>query len=136
MVVGFVLALLLTGQSAAVPPPSLAPAPGVKEPFFALMLGMFIHDQTGRVTSDQIRAEIARAGKTSRIPFGLLHSVSRQPSPARSLAHFDVYATRPIRVDLPYDILGYNPGTVRGSQVLRFEEWDFGDVKFHRPPKD
>lgn len=119
-----------------------APVTGeeVREAFFAFLLDRSAAGQDGRWTGTDVEEFAAGAGLHSRFPLDLLVSVTRRrPTPAeaarypgaRVLAHWDLELTRALDRPMPYDILGYHPGSLRTSRRLELVELAPGDPELH-----
>ncbi len=115
-----------------------APAAGdeVREAFFAFLLDRSAAGQDGRWTGADVEEFAAGAGLESRFPLDLLVSVTRRPPGAaevaryrgaKVLAHWDLELTQALDRPMPYDILGYHPGSLRTSRRLELVELAAGD---------
>lgn len=114
-------------------PRTLPPLPGVKEPFFAIVLGVVEGGYYGTIPVGRMQLEMARQATRTRIPPNPLSRLVRSPHAGRPVATLEVHSSRIIELPLPYDIIGYHPGTLRGSQALTFHEYEFGTVSFVIP---
>ena len=142
LIAGGLLAVSLAapkGKVAAVPagaagagpgelPPVLPVAEGVKDPGFALVLGIMDHDLVGFVSEKRLEAEIRRLGRRTRLPIRYFRGLRRQRLPRPGGALVSLSAWGPVNVPAPYDILGYHPGKFRLSPRVVLEEWKLGSV--------
>jgi hypothetical protein len=124
-----------------VPDPTLVPSrevlrEQVKEPLFAFVLTMIAADSIGTWTAADFDAFATSWGAKSDFPLDHLRSISREVVPAESRRrHQGVEARRRLVITMqedrlefpmPYDILGYHPGTVVVESPLVFDEWSLG----------
>ncbi len=115
-----------------------ADAPEVNEPFFALVLQWAADDSLGTWSGDDVLAYAQRLGRPSKFPLDELISFSRsRPSPQDSekWPKMNVKAVWKIELNgdqdpaMPYSILGYHPGTLRVSGIIRMSEVHLGMVE-------
>ncbi len=135
------------------PAPALAPrplAPGgegpeVVEPFFALVLRIIADDSLGTWTQRDLRRLLLAGGRRTRLPLRRIRSLSRWAVLPAAAAHRDgavaarrwrLELTREVALPMPYDILGYHPGTLLLSRVVEATEWDLGGPNLHVPEGD
>jgi hypothetical protein len=119
------------GRSAP-PPPGLPEigdplpiAPAVKDPLFAILLGILDHERQGVLHGERIDREVRRRGGTDRFLYNQIAWVTRQPNGAGA-ADVRVQFWSPVQLPFPYSILGYHPGKVRATVACRLREWDLG----------
>ncbi len=98
------------------------------DPVFGVLIALAEDDLYGVVTQDRLRAEVARSGRSTRLPLDRLHSIRREPLPRWGGARVILNGYGPVDVRVPYDILGYHPGRFRASPRSVFEEWRLGTV--------
>ena len=110
-------------------PPTLAREAGVKDPVFAVLIGLLSGDRSGTLSRDRLERELGADAAGSRLPFRQLRDLTRQPAaeggPALVTLRFDAALDQRI----PYSILGYHPGSFRISQACVFHEWWLGSVR-------
>lgn len=110
-------------------PPILVREAGVKDPVFAILLGLLSGDHTGTLSRDRLERELGPDAARSRLPFRHLRELTRQPSPAAGprlvTLRFDTALDEPI----PYSILGYHPGSFNMTQDCVFHEWRLGSLQ-------
>jgi hypothetical protein len=119
-----VLAGLAAGLPAVIPQ-----SPQVRDPVFAVLVGLVENDLYGDLPEARLRSEVLRSGRPTKLPLGFLRDIRRVPMTGRERARIVVTADRPIDLPAPYDILGYHPGRFRASPVLVLDEWNLGTVR-------
>ncbi len=102
--------------------------PGVRDPVWAVLLGLSFADRYGTLTVDRLTREVELSGRRSALPYRMMEVTerSRGARPRES-----VVTTRfrtAIDLPVPYDILGYHPGSFRGTDRLVFREVRLGTV--------
>lgn len=110
-------------------PVSVVLAPDVKDPYFGLLLGVLDADHYGRLDTAFLDSVFTAAGG-SRIPYRTIRAMSREPAaPHEAPLHSRVYVQMdgPLKVPIPYSILGYNPGTLRSSETMTMWHYVLGD---------
>lgn len=115
-----------------------APAVGdsIGEPFFAFMLARVEEDSLGVWTGEDIRRFAAQRGARSRFPLELVKQLSRlRPPPGDGgrfagdpvRARWVLELTEDLDRPMPYDILGYHPGSLLVSRRLELRELALGN---------
>lgn len=103
----------------------------ILEPFFAFVVGMAEIDSLGTWRGSDVAAFAAQRGRASRLPMGRLATIERRrPDPgargrypgALVRAEWVVTFDGSLDFPLPYSIVGYHPGSLRVSSVLRLAE--------------
>jgi hypothetical protein len=126
-------AALLAGAVLAVAPralPAVLPAAdGIREPFFAIMVGLAENDFCGVVPGARLRAEIARTARPTKLPIERITLVRRDPTDAPGHAQVVAGLTGPMDLPVPYSILGYHPGSFRASPWIVLDEWYLGTLR-------
>jgi hypothetical protein len=126
-------AALLAGAVLAAAPralPAVLPAAdGIREPFFAIMVGLAENELYGVVPGARLRVEIARVGRPSRLPIERITQVRRDPTDTPGHAQVVAGLTGPLDLPVPYSILGYHPGSFRASPWIVLDEWDLGTLR-------
>ncbi len=122
----------LSPPLAALPPlpDSLAFEPGVKDPVFALLLGLVYGGHFGTITGDRLQAELSRAGAKSKLPYQTVRSLTRRPVSRHRRASIELEFNRKLDLPIPYSILGYNPGSFTATEQCLFREWMLGPAEF------
>lgn len=124
-----------TAASTPEEPPAILPdvlpfAEEVKDPVFALLIGLVDADLYGTLDQQRLQAELDRRQMRSKLPYQRVLEVTRLPAGAgRPTNEVHVRFDGPISLPIPYSILGYNPGSFRTSQECRFREWTLGEVE-------
>jgi hypothetical protein len=109
-------------------PDPLPFASSVKDPVFAILLGLLDTESYGLLSREHIEREIARRNTTTRLPYQKVAQVwrrSREDGPGADIA---LEFRGPVKVPVPYSILGYRPGDIRTSATCRLRERRLGDV--------
>jgi hypothetical protein len=136
-VVASLVLLAATAARAEAPPPALPEAlpyqPLVKDGVFAVLLGLVESDSYGVLTSEHLGRDLARRGASSRLPYRKLREVRRAPEEPAGTARVDVLFEGPLRLSIPYTILGYHPGTLRADQTCVFREWRLDTLEVPSP---
>lgn len=121
------------------PRPCLLPrvlprVPYAQDPAFAILLGMVEQDICGVLPGRRLRYEVRRSGRESQLPLPYLQEVSRLYVPGQEHPSVTLVATQDLDLPLPYKVLIYQPGSIRTTAVMQFEEWNLGDL--HLEPED
>jgi len=106
-------------------PDSLTPAPGVRDPVFALLVDLVTSGSYGRLTRERLAQELSRQRLKSQLPYGTVVEIVRRPVQRGYTAEVEVVFREPLNLDVPYSILGYHPGSFTASRNCRFREWAF-----------
>ncbi len=110
-------------------PPTLPAADGIREPFFAIMVGLAESNLYGVVPGARLRTEIARTGRKTQLPIERITQVRRDPTDTPGHAQVVAGLTGPLDLAVPYSILGYHPGSFRASPRVVLDEWDLGTLR-------
>jgi hypothetical protein len=106
---------------------SIVSAPDVKDPVFAYLVGLVDMNVYGRIERDALEGVVGHSQNKSRLPYHVLTFLTREPEPSRTVtAAFE----KPLRVPIPYEILTYNPGSLRATQEVILREYTLGDFLF------
>ena len=114
-------------------PAQLPLAVQVKDPVWALLIGMSESNLCGVLTRTRLELEVKKSGRPTQIPMPYLHALRRQPSAAGLRADVSLMFTEDLNLPVPYEILGYHPGRMRMTGDLRFKEWKLGRVEVPNP---
>ncbi|HET9233976.1 MAG TPA: hypothetical protein VFP10_07550, partial [Candidatus Eisenbacteria bacterium] len=114
-------------------PAQLPLANQVKDPVWALLIGVSESNLCGVLTRARLELEVKKSGRSTRIPMPYLHALRRMPSAAGSRADVSLMFTEDLNLPVPYEILGYHPGRMRMTGDLRFKEWKLGRVEVPNP---
>ncbi|NNF06199.1 MAG: hypothetical protein HKN21_05520 [Candidatus Eisenbacteria bacterium] len=109
-------------------------SPQVKDPALSLIVGLVQQNRFGTFTSDEFARRLQQSGRASKVPVELLASFTRTPLQGRRpVASMSLTMSEGGDIPIPYDILGYHPGTLRTSKDLELVEYYLGDIKFTIP---
>ncbi len=112
----------------------------ISEPFFAFLIKMAEEDSLGTWDGADVAGFARATGHVSRFPLDELVSIRRvRPSLAELRARQGVTVTARWDLELagdldrpmPYDILGYHPGSLKVSRRLELMEMNLGDKDLH-----
>ncbi len=110
-------------------PDPLPFASSVKDPIFAILLGLLDTDSYGLLSRAHIERELSRRRASTRLPYQKVAQVWRSralgPGPGSEIA---LEFVGPVKVPVPYSILGYRPGKVIASPTCLLLERRLGDV--------
>ena len=96
----------------------------VKDRFYSYLIGLIQADTCGVLwASDLERVLGDYRGKTS-IPFETILDIRRECNPSLDGRQVSIAFTEDLKTPVPYSILGYHPGSVTASSIVRFIEWD------------
>jgi hypothetical protein len=98
----------------------------VKDPVFAILVGLVASDSYGTLTAEHLGRDLARRGARSRLPFRKLRELHRAPGQPGRTARVEASFQGPLEMPVPYTILGYHPGRLRADEVCAFTEWRLG----------
>jgi len=101
-------------------------AQDVTDPVFAYVVGLLDRDEYGLVSQEHFARAIATSGRKSRIPHQVIRSVWRAPGLQASSGWVRMEFSGQVDVPVPYNILGYHPGSLLSSPVVTLEEWCLG----------
>jgi hypothetical protein len=108
--------------------PPLPVARGVRDPVFAILVGLVDADVFGYVSGAGLAREIRSAARSTRLPYQRLREVARQPATDGATARVSVLLDGPLVTPIPYRLLFYRPGRIRADTSLELTEWDLGDL--------
>lgn len=135
LVLGLLTALALENAARTAAPPDslpLRPADGVRDPVFAVLVGLALDRHLGENNGPRLAAAIRATGRPTKLPLELLAGVTRIPIAGDSAGTLVVARfAKPLDLPVPYKILVYHPGSFRGSARLLFREVALGRVPLH-----
>ena len=105
------LGLCLGGETLRELPDPLPFAPSVKDPVFAILLGLLDTESYGLLSRAHLEREIARRKTATRLPYQKVAQVWRRSRDERG-ADVALEFVGPVKVPVPDSILGYRPGDV------------------------
>ena len=115
-------------------PAQLPLASQVKDPVWAVLIGVSESNLCGVLTRARLELEVKRSGRSTQIPMPYLHALRRMPNTGQgSRANVNLMFTEDLNLPVPYQVLGYHPGRMRMSGDLRFKEWTLGRVEVPNP---
>jgi len=109
-------------------PDPLPFASSVKDPVYAVLLGLLDSESFGLLSREHLEREMRRTGTTTRLPYQKVAWVSRQSREPGQVSEITLEFLGPIKVPVPYSILGYHPGNVLASPTCRLREWKLGEL--------
>jgi len=102
--------------------------PQVADPVFSVLVAMVRADLHGTLTREHLVRELERRRVKSRLPYAAVREVARLPGPEGVQALVTIRFERSLDVPIPYSILWYHPGRIRGEGLCAFREWSLGNV--------
>jgi hypothetical protein len=118
---------LQAAGGAPVSPDSVSAARDVRDPVFAYLVGLVDTDLYGTIDAHVLEEVVRRSRGKSRLPYRTLQSLTREPEPHRRVT---VAFEERLRLPIPYEILTYNPGSLRASREVVLREYPLGDFVF------
>jgi hypothetical protein len=112
---------------APVSPDSILSAQDVRDPVFAFLIGLVDTDVYGTIDAGVLEDVVERSRGKSRLPYRTLQSLTREPEPHR---HVTVGFEKRLKIPIPYEILSYNPGSLRASREVVLREYPLGAFEF------
>lgn len=100
----------------------------VKDPVFAILIGLLDSEGYGQITRERLDEEIRRLGGKTRLPYQKVAWVARRALEPGRTAEVTLRFQGPFKASVPYSILGYHPGHVEAAPACRFREWSLGEV--------
>jgi len=107
--------------------------PIVKEPVFAMLVGLVDTDSYGTLTREHIVRDLRRRKLTSKLPYQWVRSVTRESEDPGNTATVTVVFDHKMDLPVPYSLLGYHPGSFIASDSCVFREWRLGDITLQHP---
>ena len=121
----------------------------MRDPVFAVLLGFVLDDHVGTLDSTEVRTEVEKIKRKPKLPYRMIAAVTRTPATTESRLSaeheggtngqaLDLSAvpsthlvtsrfTTAIDLPVPYQILGYHPGSFQGNAEIHFEEVPIGN---------
>ena len=124
-----------TGQS-----PDSGTEPEIKDPFFNFLIDVMEHDSLGVWNQEDIQSYTEQMGRESVLPLHLIHNIERRKANekeresrrgAKVTRIWTVTFDEALDLPMPYSILGYHPGSLIVSRVIRVSEWYLGGPNIH-----
>ncbi len=104
-------------------------ASAVRDPVFAILLGLLESDGYGTLTRDSLERELKRFGGRTRVPYTKVESIVRKRPEAGQGPEVLLLFGTALRVRVPYSILGYHPGRIEASASCRMRERSLGALR-------
>jgi hypothetical protein len=105
----------------------------VKDPVLARLVWLAESDFEGTVGRERL-SQWASGGE-SRLPVSQMAELRRQRGEGTAPAVVQITFRGDVDVPFPYGLLGYKPGRLRSSPVIRLHQWSMGDVTFESAGK-
>lgn len=110
-------------------PEQLPFEPQIKEPVFSVVVALLRSDLYGVLTREHLERELERRSLRSRLPYRAVREVARLPAASGQTARVSVRFETALDVPIPYSILWYHPGRIRGGDGCSFREWMLGTLR-------
>ncbi len=113
--------------------------PEIREPLFAMVLGLAEADSLGQWEGTDILEFAGATGRETNLPLENLVSFMRRRPRAQERAAWpgvrleavwEIELTGDLEPAMPYSILGYHPGTLRVTRHLQLAETYLGETRF------
>jgi hypothetical protein len=118
-------------------PPELRIVPAVKDPVFGILIGLVSSGTYGTLYGARLESELKRQSARSNLPYKTLDSLARTPVLAGRTALIKLaFRGGDLDLPIPYDILGYHPGSFTASEHCVFREWILGTVRLEYDDDD
>jgi hypothetical protein len=96
----------------------------VQDRFYSYLIGLVQADTCGVLYARDLEKVLNDyRGKTS-IPFETIRDIRRECTHDSNPREVSIAFHEELKTPVPYSILGYHPGSVTASEMLRFREWD------------
>jgi len=112
------------------------PEEEVKDFFFGYFIGLLAADANAVLTADDLRSLAPEYDADPNFPFHRIAKVQRKPTMGSDHAEIRIDFTEEMEFDLPFDILGYRPGSISLSQTLRLRETRFPPLQVNRETRN
>jgi hypothetical protein len=114
----------------------LAPVPGVRDPVFEILLAFNLGWPAGHLSGAELVRRVEASGRHSPIPYRGVLWQRRVPLADSSGTSVETVFDRPIDLPVPYEVLGYHPGSFRTTGRFVFRERNLGDLVLTDDRKD
>ncbi len=108
-------------------PPAIAE--GVHDPIFGFLVGLLESGRYGIVPVGYLDEIMHEEDHRTNIPYKLIREVTRVDDPDGPHAWVRIRFHEPLRVPVPYSMLGYHPGNLVATTEVVLLEWQLGDVQ-------
>lgn len=109
-------------------------AAAVKDPVFAILLGLLESDGYGTLTRAELDRELGRTGARTRLPYREVETIVRTQLDSGPGSEVTLRFAAAVRVRIPYSILGYHPGRIQSTALCRLREYSLGAISLRNPP--
>jgi hypothetical protein len=131
VVAGFYGLLAPGGVGGGPGPPRFAEVSGVRDPAFETLLAFNLGNGAGHLTGHEFARRVEAADRPTALPVRELVWQRREPTPDSTAFRVETVFLRPIDVPVPYEVLGYHPGSFRASGRLVFREVPVGESRLY-----
>ena len=100
------------------------PETEVKDRFYSYLIGLIQADTCGTLEAYQMEKVLEGYHSKTEIPFELIKEIRRSCYSNEGMREVSITFNGYLKAPVPYSILGYHPGSVTASPVVRFHEWD------------
>jgi hypothetical protein len=107
----------------------------VKDPVFAVLLGLIRANLYGSLTREQLEKELSRQSGRTRLPYRRFQELTRTAGPGPQTAQVTLSLDRDLDEPIPYAILWYHPGRFTTSRRCFFREWMLGSLTLPLPAR-
>jgi hypothetical protein len=110
--------------SAAIPGAEISLPDGeVSDRFYAYLIGLVTANTCGTVDQRQLARVLSAHKGNTAIPFELVKDINRACVSGSAVRDVTIAFNDDLDTPVPYNILGYHPGSVRASDTVSFLEW-------------
>jgi hypothetical protein len=100
------------------------PESEVKDKFFSYLIGLVEVDTCGVLDAGDLESVLRDFKGQTSIPFELIKYIKRECGDGAGPAEVSIAFNEALKTPVPYSILGYHPGSVSTSTMVRFYEWE------------
>ncbi len=113
-----------------------------RDPFYAFVVGIVEGDSLGVWTEHHLQSFLARCPRQSKLPLQYFQSMERKAVDSDTSEYrrgvrvqrvWRLTLKEPLHYPMPYNILGYDLGSLSIARVLTFSEWRLGNRNVHTP---
>lgn len=109
----------------------------VTDGVFGYLIGLVDDNRYGVVSVAHIDQVLQALHRPSRVPIEVIESFTRARGESLQESWVEVRFAGPLKVPVPYDILGYHPGSLASTPAVVVREWRVGhlQIPFAGPPE-
>lgn len=100
------------------------PESEVKDRFFSYLIGLVQVDTCGVLDAGDLESVLEDFKGQTSIPFELISTIKRDCGDGIGPREVSITFEKELKTPVPYSILGYHPGSVNTSRMVRFYEWE------------